>query len=599
MRLCGQIHCLHCALAIALEIRFKISYFESHLSESHVSGPTVGKGLRQKQHACQNGHRACRRNAPIHTKLALRDESSRGLQRGQSRHPDVQWRGQQHGQWRGQQHRHHQDKDYYNLPLHKMKRTKLDESSSLQHLGQIQRANLDFDFERICSVTLSPQRVYCCLVCGKFLQGKHTNSPLFSHALQYGHFVCINLATGEVFSLPEDILVASENSLEDVRFNLRPQYGDWEMDWFSKVSLEPVMKNRDLHGNTYFTGLLGMQGLDYVSAVVQSLVRVDALRSFFLKRENFETSKSVLVLAFGELVCQLFNHRRFKSSVSPNDLLRVIAANSSFSIKGMDASQFLAWLLFELNKGLLPIKVITECFQGEVEVETTLIEVKREFGSESNPIQPGPVRQSTSIHTKEEEEREGELGTNTKWSVLSTKTQRVKFLSLQLDLPTTRLFKDRLENSTVIPQTTLLQLLEKYNGHKLVDVPLPGGKLERKRYTITKLPRYLVFALKRFTPNQFFLEKNRALVTLPVVDLDMGKYCRSSSNTYRLVANVCHVDSPNKQTKNAMEDGTYKANVYYKPKDAWFEMDNIAVVESMPQLVAVSDTLLAFYERCE
>lgn len=480
-----------------------------------------------------------------------------------------------------------------------MKRARLDEPSSLQHLGQIQRASLDFDFERVCGVTLSPQRVYCCLVCGKFLQGKHAGSPLFSHALQHGHFVCMSLASGEVFSLPEDVLVASENSLEDIQFNLRPRYGEREIEWFTRASSEPVVRNRDLHGNTYFTGLLGMQGLDYVSAVVQSLVRIDALRSFFLKRENFESSKSVLVLAFGELVCQLFNHRRFKSSVSPNDLLRVIAANSGFSTKGQDASQFLAWLLFELNKGLLPVRVITECFQGEVEVETTLIEVKRDFGSESSPVQPGPFRRSAMEEEEEEREKAGELGTNTKWSVLSTKTQRVKFLSLQLDLPTTRLFKDRLENSTVIPQTTLLQLLEKYNGHKLVDVPLPGGRLERKRYTITKLPRYLVLALKRFTPNQFFLEKNRALVTLPVADLDMGKYCATPLPTYRLVANVCHVDSPNKQTKNAMEDGTYKANVYYKPKDAWFEMDSIAVVESMPQLVAVSDTLLAFYERSQ
>jgi hypothetical protein len=30
--------------------------------------------------------------------------------------------------------------------------------------------NLDFDFEKCCSVTLSPINVYVCLVCGKYFQ---------------------------------------------------------------------------------------------------------------------------------------------------------------------------------------------------------------------------------------------------------------------------------------------------------------------------------------------------------------------------------------------------------------------------------------------
>ena len=30
--------------------------------------------------------------------------------------------------------------------------------------------NLDFDFEKCCSVSLSPINVYACLVCGKYFQ---------------------------------------------------------------------------------------------------------------------------------------------------------------------------------------------------------------------------------------------------------------------------------------------------------------------------------------------------------------------------------------------------------------------------------------------
>lgn len=493
------------------------------------------------------------------------------------------------------------------------KRAKLAEEeeenvSNTIHLGQIQRVNLDFDFDKVCSVTLSPRNVYCCLVCGKYLQGKSASSPLMVHALQNNHFVCISLTTCEVFSLPEDVLVVSD-SLEDIKFNLRPSFTLEEIRSFGAQTAVVVQRNRDLHGNTYFTGLVGMQGLDYINAVVQSLARVDQLRDFFLQREGYyNATTSVLVKCFGDLVCQMFNHRRFKSSVCPNELMHVISSNSKFSARGMDASQFLAWFLHELNRGLGKLSsVIYDCFQGEVSVKTTLIEMKREFGGEANNFQqPGPQQATTTTTTTTRREGEEELGTFTRSTVVSTETKLVKFMSLGLELPTNPLFKDSLEGQTVIPQTTLLQVLEKYNGETTVDSPLPGGRLERKRYKITRLPKYLVLHLKRFTQNQFFLEKNRALVSLPVANLDMSPYCNATStnSTFDLIANVCHSDGSDSDHKkqsnnsgNALVDGAYKANVYYAPKDAWFEMNNIQVKESMPQLVAVSETFLAFYKQ--
>jgi U4/U6.U5 tri-snRNP-associated protein 2 len=39
------------------------------------------------------------------------------------------------------------------------------------YLDTVNRNNLDFDFEKICSVSLSPVNVYACLVCGKYFQG--------------------------------------------------------------------------------------------------------------------------------------------------------------------------------------------------------------------------------------------------------------------------------------------------------------------------------------------------------------------------------------------------------------------------------------------
>lgn len=39
------------------------------------------------------------------------------------------------------------------------------------YLGTINKHMLDFDFEKVCSICLSNQHVYACLVCGRYFQG--------------------------------------------------------------------------------------------------------------------------------------------------------------------------------------------------------------------------------------------------------------------------------------------------------------------------------------------------------------------------------------------------------------------------------------------
>ena len=66
--------------------------------------------------------------------------------------------------------------------------------------GQINRAVLDFDFEKVCSVSLSNINIYGCLVCGKYFQGRGRNSYAFAHAIHDDHHVFINLETKKVRS---------------------------------------------------------------------------------------------------------------------------------------------------------------------------------------------------------------------------------------------------------------------------------------------------------------------------------------------------------------------------------------------------------------
>lgn len=53
-----------------------------------------------------------------------------------------------------------------------VKQAKTELSRKCPYLDTIDRAVLDFDFEKLCSVSLSRINVYACLVCGKYFQVK-------------------------------------------------------------------------------------------------------------------------------------------------------------------------------------------------------------------------------------------------------------------------------------------------------------------------------------------------------------------------------------------------------------------------------------------
>lgn len=63
---------------------------------------------------------------------------------------------------------------------------------------QINRVILDFDFEKVCSVSLSNINIYGCLVCGKYFQGRGRHSYAYAHSVHDDHHVFINLETTKV-----------------------------------------------------------------------------------------------------------------------------------------------------------------------------------------------------------------------------------------------------------------------------------------------------------------------------------------------------------------------------------------------------------------
>jgi U4/U6.U5 tri-snRNP-associated protein 2 len=63
----------------------------------------------------------------------------------------------------------------------------------------VNRKVLDFDFEKICSVTLSTVNVHVCLGCGKYFQGRNEGTPAYMHALHHEeHRLHMSLSTLKV-----------------------------------------------------------------------------------------------------------------------------------------------------------------------------------------------------------------------------------------------------------------------------------------------------------------------------------------------------------------------------------------------------------------
>ena len=174
-----------------------------------------------------------------------------------------------------------------------------------------------------------------------------------------------------------------------------------------------------------------------------------------------------------------------------------------------DPMDFLAWLLNALHTALGGTKaagssIIHTTFQGTVEVTTRSAAAAAAF-DEAQAAGEAPPPEAAG----------------------DTKT--VPFLYLTVDVPAAPLFKDALERN-IIPQVPLVSCLTKFDGTSFQE--MMNG--DRRQYVITKLPKYLVVHIKRFSKNtQQFVEKNPTIVNFPVRNLEMGPYARLADGQHR------------------------------------------------------------------
>ena len=445
------------------------------------------------------------------------------------------------------------------------------------YLDTIDRKVLDFDFEKLCSVTLSNINVYACLVCGKYYQGRGPKSQAYFHALEEGHHVYVNMETKKVYVLPEGYEVLSK-SLDDIKFVVDPRMSKEEvarLDRESKVSW-------DLLNKEYIPGFVGMNNIkanDYFNVVVQALAHVVPLRNYFML-ENMST-RPQLAQRFSTLVRKIWNPRAFKSHVSPHELLQEIALRSSkrFSLtEQSDPIDFLSWFLNNLHLAVGGSKtkpnssIVQKVFQGTLKIESQEITARADAGD------------------------------RLRFEDAAVKTEKSKFLVLTLDLPAAPLFQDTLERN-MIPQVPLTTILNKYNGMQ------PQEKMKnRVRYRLLHpLPPYLVFHIKRFSRNKFVSERNPTIVTFPVRSLDMAPYVEPNPKAYPpgepiwydLVANITHeaVKKKDDSVEGEQETKVWRVQVRDRSRDEWVGVQDLFVEKERGETLFTKESYAQFWER--
>ncbi|KAJ2021661.1 Ubiquitin carboxyl-terminal hydrolase 10 [Coemansia sp. S610] len=482
------------------------------------------------------------------------------------------------------------------------------EASALEieglYLDTVNRTSLDFDFEQLCSVSLSNNNVYACLVCGKYYQGRGKQTHAYFHSINEGHHVFINLRTLEVYVLPDNHKV-DDKSLNDIKAAVRPTYSAEQVARLDSVSEDAY----DLSGKRYIPGLVGLNRIkcsDYMNVVIQALAHVPPIRNALLLLPDLEC-KPPLVQRMASLVRKMWHPKLFKSHISPHELQQEIVNRSKRRFKldsSGDAFELLTWLLNTLHMDLggsrkSDSSVVYKAFRGELNVTTQQLQDTRVRAREDDPIEMDSAKPIVR--------------------------SKVPFLTLSLELPPRPLFADGDDKGeVVIPQVALVSLLQRFNGSTVIE-----WQGQAKQYQLLKLPQFIICHIKRFTSTDLAAEKNPTVVNYAIHDVPFGSLLPKDAlatrphgaSTYNLIANICHDGRPagNKaptelgkpataalaattavtytsdETTSAM--GQYVVYLHHASNDKWYMLRDLQVSPVMPQMIFLSDSYVQIWQR--
>ncbi|KAG5517838.1 hypothetical protein PMAC_000292 [Pneumocystis sp. 'macacae'] len=477
-----------------------------------------------------------------------------------------------------------QDTPPQKTPLFSTKKDALHDTSPLQtpptpphppvdmYLDTVDRTRLDFDFEKLCSISLSNLNVYACLICGKYFQGRGPSSHAYFHSLDEAHHVYINLHSLKIYVLPDSYEVRT-NALDDIKYVLNPTYSRQQVLALD-THTEP---SYDLDNNKYFPGtppaaVLSAETQALSGSTTSSRTTISTASSTHCRtwRPSETTLSSTTLPAAAS---SIWNPRAFRAHVSPHELLQEVCAASAGHFRlahQSDPLDFLSWLLNRLHRDLRSPRgsIVHRIFQGTVRIFTQQIIATSDDADRLRFRAAADLRDHLS-----------------------------PFLFLTLDLPLPPLLQDEFQD--IIPQVPLSALLAKYDGSTAQEL---SGL--RKRHTLTVLPPFLVFHIRRFTKNNWRDEKNPTIVTFPVRDLDM-RPCTPPSPAvlttdidsavrpaapvlYDLCANIVH------ETLSSTDGDrrVFRTQVRSKSTDTWYQIHDLYVDEIPREMLFLHESYI-------
>ncbi|KAJ1729571.1 U4 U6.U5 tri-snRNP-associated protein, partial [Coemansia sp. Benny D160-2] len=326
------------------------------------------------------------------------------------------------------------------------------------YLDTVDRSVLDFDFEQVCSISLSKNNVYACLVCGRYYQGRGKHTHAYFHSINDDHHVFINLSTLRAYILPENYEI-HDRSLNDIKAAISPDY--------TVLSIKHIDTrceySRDLAGKRYRAGFVGLNRIksnDYMNVVIQALAHIQPIRDTLLLMSDLD-NQTALVQRLALLVRRVWHPKLLKAHVSPHEFVQEVVNRSKHRFRldtQCDAFEFLTWLLNTLHLDLGGTRkrassIIYQTFQGEIGVVSQKLEHARMRSDEDDLIL---------------------LDTQNPFS-----EKKQPFLTLSLELPPKPLFnddeeegEDNMDNAgrkSSIPQVPFGSLIQRYNGSVSVE----------------------------------------------------------------------------------------------------------------------------------
>lgn len=482
------------------------------------------------------------------------------------------------------------------------------------YLSSINRSVLDFDYEKICSVTLKEEHIYCCLVCGINYQGKGKDSVAFKHSLELGHHLFINLTSSSIICLPNDYEIF-EHSLEDIKGYLHPKFSS------EIISSSLYNVSRTFDGIEFFPGFIGLSNFgnnDSLNSIILMLSRITQFRDLCLNYKLYdkEVEKRIpdsLLFSIIEAIQKIYNQNNLKGKFSPYNLVKTIEkkSNGKFSFSKIsnnsvfsnpfiqsnvyahnstiiDPMALFSWIIYNLKKKIdkylnkfqkkfIPdsekrnskshINIINACIQGELYSNSN---------ANSTNVISGLKKDKSKRSTK---------------SIELHSTRNMNFNSITLTLP------------SIIETTMGISNSSQNNEDKIVSQIPIYQLLDSKFFSssssqiISKLPCYLFIHISRFSKTNLNLEKNKTLVSFPLIDLDLSPYIHPDSislnpcTKYNLITNISH--------KGSIQNGKFLTQLLHPTRNEWIEIEDTNVKVVLPQAILLNETYILAYKRSD